>query len=150
MRTVSRAVIVFGFAIGVAGWGCGSDDTEPDLAEGDVDVTVQDVGSSEDASGPLDAATATDVPPTTDTPDANEGDALTPDADAGDASAPDGDTADVADDGDADTTDADTTDADTTDATDDGGRTPGTVPIDNYIGCDDDSVCPTGTGNCVT
>ena len=49
-------------------------------------------------------------------------------------------------------TDADTTPEDVRDVEEDAGRifTPGSLPLPDYIGCDENSDCPNGTGNCIT
>lgn len=48
--------------------------------------------------------------------------------------------------------DVDADENDTSDVEPDAGRvfTPGTLPLPDYIGCDENSDCPNGTGNCIT
>jgi hypothetical protein len=112
--------------------------TLPDgAADPDADTSVQP-----DADATLDPDGAeTGEPDTDELGDADDAD-VQRDADGqggGDADA------DAAFDGE-DGTDAD----DAADAGDERIFVPGTLPLPNYIGCDENSDCPNGTGNCIT
>ena len=139
----------------VATAGCGSDAESGGNGNDSADATAAD-GASPDGSVVPDTGTPSDA----DTSDAND-----PESDADndtrdilddDADGQSGVDADVSPEPDTDvSTDPDGGEAgDVTDGDADAGDerifVPGTLPLPDYIGCDENSDCPNGTGNCLT
>ena len=136
-------------ALGACGSETDGDDGGGQDATGDVaDAGADDGGADGAGDGASDVAEDSD---TGTGPDAE--DALN-DVDVRDPDGGDSDTVnDVRGDGEdpGDVRDADDGAADAADGSD-GGRVfvPGTLPLPDYIACDENSDCPNGTGNCVT
>ena len=143
IQTASAGIILsFALALIVA---CGgndpagtdnSDDAQIDGTNSDVLLDADTAGDDAENDVPVDARIDT------------SNDTAQADVDPGDTRDPD--TRDV---GAQDVrTDIDNLDADIPDAEPDAGRvfTPGTLPLPDYIGCDENSDCPNGTGNCIT
>jgi hypothetical protein len=111
-------------------------------APGDVSVE-EDLSILADVADVADVADSGPIAPDAEVTDV-AGDTSPGDAEAGDTAVlPDGESLDVV---------ADVPDAATEDVSDvgDGGRVQGTVPLSDFIACNDDTDCRSGTGNCIT